>query len=189
MIVRLGTGPRHVPTTVREHLEACHERIRRFVDLARRAAEQAVRETEARAAAEDVVRYFSVAFPLHVADEEESLAPRLRGRSTDLDEALATMAGEHEAHARAVADLVAAARAVFDRPADPVLRRTLGDAAAAAAEHLDPHLSFEERTILPALDRLLDAEVEAAVLDEMRARRSHGRGFVPVPRGVDGTSS
>ena len=64
----------------------CHERIRAFTAMASRLAApgdpgpDAIRDAAAR-----VHRYFAEALPLHAQDEEESLAPRLRGRDPDLD--------------------------------------------------------------------------------------------------------
>ncbi len=56
--------------------------------------------------AADIHRYFSSAFPLHLADEDESLALRLRGASQEVDAALATMSADHEAHISDVRRLV-----------------------------------------------------------------------------------
>src|SRR5688572_13964647 len=62
-------------------LEACHERVRRSLDLLRRLVEhlQTVgHDADARSAAHDVWRYFEMAAPAHHADEERHVLPRLR---------------------------------------------------------------------------------------------------------------
>src|SRR5690242_6505881 len=84
----------------------CHARIRTFLGLARRlAGDDPATETETRDAAAAVERYFTVALPLHVLDEDESLLPRLRGRNADLDLAIALMHGEHLDHKGTIARL------------------------------------------------------------------------------------
>src|SRR5687768_5521196 len=92
MLIQLSTRPRTSAQDLVELLGECHERIRGFVALARRAAtlRHVPADQIARACA-DVERYFSEALPLHVADEEESIAPRLRGLSPEVDDALAVM--------------------------------------------------------------------------------------------------
>ena len=62
-------------------LDACHERVRRSLDLLRRLVEhlQTVgHDADARSAAHDVWRYFEIAAPAHHADEERHVLPRLR---------------------------------------------------------------------------------------------------------------
>src|SRR5262245_23535436 len=98
MLVRIG--PRaSSPEDLVDLLLACHERIRNFTAMARAAAERE------EAVAADVVdacarvqRYFTEALPLHVRDEEESLLPRLQGRSAEVDRALGVMKEQHERH-------------------------------------------------------------------------------------------
>lgn len=61
-------------------LEACHERVHRSLDLLRR-LQQHVQDkgadSDARAAARDVMRYFDQAAPLHHQDEELHVFPPL----------------------------------------------------------------------------------------------------------------
>src|SRR5690606_15926791 len=80
MLIELSTHRRDTPRDLVDLLGECHARIRRFVELAHEAAirmdapvEQVIQ------ACADVERYFVEALPLHVADEEESIAPRLKG--------------------------------------------------------------------------------------------------------------
>src|SRR5512135_3141885 len=80
-------------------LADCHERIRRFsslaVSLSRAPAETPAAELADAAAS--IVRYFTVALPLHEQDEEASLAPRLENRplSDAARTALASLAPDH----------------------------------------------------------------------------------------------
>jgi len=151
----------------------CHARIRQFTALARRLADATDAPPEQVVdAAERVARYFGVALPLHAADEEASLAPRLRGHDADLDRALAVMRDEHDAHDAAVAAVCAVCEALAADPSrHAALAVRLGQAADALAAHFDAHLAAEEAVVVPAARRLLDADARAAVLAEMRARR------------------
>lgn len=155
--------------TVAAALAACHERIRRFAGLAARiAAHPEAPPAERAEAAAAVVRYFTVALPLHAADEDASLAPRLRGRDPAVDAALAQMTAEHAAHAAVLEPVIAACRAIAAAPATtpPSLAADAAALAAAFAAHLD----LEERVIFPAI-AALPAAGQAELRAEMLARR------------------
>src|SRR5687767_9470641 len=103
MLVQLGN--RTVPQDAVELLSGCHDRIRRFLVLARRlATTSSVAESETRVVASQIRRYFAIAFPLHVADEEETIEPRLAGHH--VDGALDQMRTDHVEHAQLVRPLV-----------------------------------------------------------------------------------
>jgi len=71
-------------------LLGCHQRIRHFTQVAFRLAQNPNAPAPDRAdAARSVLRYFQIALPLHEADENESIYPRLRDklRAGDLSEA------------------------------------------------------------------------------------------------------
>lgn len=122
-----------------DQLLACHERIRRFIALAARPDCDA----ESRAA---VIRYFTEALPLHVADEEELIAPLVP---------TGEMHAEHVAHAPLLARLCA------------------GDFTVALelAALFETHLVAEERDVFPLL-RALPADVQVRIVDGIRRRRS-----------------
>ena len=151
----------------------CHQRIREFLTLAHDlAAAQAPPLAEVAVAAGRVRRYFTEALPRHVADEEYSLLPRLRGRSAELDAALAVMRAEHADHEAPVTQLLDLCAELEAAPAQhSALARSLGEVVAALHADLERHLETEERTIFPAVAALPDAERQAVVA-EMRARRS-----------------
>src|SRR5690606_21064266 len=100
-------------------LLACHERIRRFVAMAFATAtrEEAPASDIAEACAR-VRRYFTEALPLHVADEELSVLPRLRGTSAEVDAALATMQEQHARHQPLLGRLLELTEAVGQEPSD-----------------------------------------------------------------------
>jgi hypothetical protein len=116
MLIKLGA--RESGGDVVDALLECHERIRRFAALAVTLAEaRAPGAEEVREAAGQVRRYFLEALPLHVADEDESIVPRLRGRDAEVDAALATMSAEHEGHRAPLAELVSTCAALEAAPA------------------------------------------------------------------------
>lgn len=170
MLLALGRRPAAIELV--DLLGECHTRIRRFLELAGQlATTQAPPEAEVRATAADIRRYFLEAFPLHLADEDEDIAPRLAGTSSEVDAALATMSADHVDHAPAIVRLVELCARL---ELDPTRHATLAPALAAAAHELvaqlSPHLELEERVLFPALQRLTAPERQA-IQDAVRARR------------------
>ena len=102
-----------------EALLLCHQRIREHVALAVRlpgadaAGSDAILDAAARLA-----RYFTVALPLHAADEELSLRPRLEraGDDPEIARAVTAMAAEHVPIHAAAEALVPAWEAVAGEP-------------------------------------------------------------------------
>jgi iron-sulfur cluster repair protein YtfE (RIC family) len=147
-----------------DRLVECHGRIRDVLALAEKIATTPdVPADELRAAAERVRRYLTEALPLHVADEEQELLPRLRGRSVEVDAALATMHGEHHEHDPLVGRMIAACEA-----ADPA---AVGAVVATLAPAMREHLELEEKVVFPAL-RALPIEDQDAIVAAMKARRT-----------------
>ncbi len=168
MLTRLGA--RHPQQrSMRELLLDCHARIRTFCALANRLA-QGAPAPAAREAAGQLHRYFSVALPLHLRDEEQSVRPRLlRLDDPALSAALEAMTSEHLWADPKLAGLV-------DQWS--VIAREATQARCAATEaacvwleaHMSRHLRDEELRIFPALDRLLPEQWDA-IAAEMQARR------------------
>lgn len=153
----------------------CHVRIRTFAGLAVAVAERTdTPPLEVSAACLRVERYFAEALPLHVRDEEESVLPRLRGRSPTVDAALESMHDQHELHVDLVARVLAASAALRSSPRDPAARASLLGVARPLRAVLEPHLVAEEEIIFPALRSLVPAPDQAAIVRELRARRSTG---------------
>ncbi|MEB2311159.1 MAG: hemerythrin domain-containing protein [Sorangiineae bacterium] len=152
----------------------CHARIRRFTALAQGLmTDSSAAPSEISAVAAQVHRYFAVALPLHVQDEEESVLPRLRGRDAVLDQALATM---HTEHQRIDAVLPRLLEAWSELTANPTawgaLRAAQLDRLTELAQLFDAHLAAEEAVVLPALERLLDDDARGEIERELRARRA-----------------
>ena len=153
-------------------LSECHDRIRRFVALAREAATRHdVPADQISRACADVERYFTAALPLHVADEEESIAPRLRGLSSEVDRALDKMEDQHQGHAPKIEALLGVVAEVGRDPSDQDRRRALAGVAADLEVDLEQHLALEESTLFPAVREMLPRETQARVIEELRQRR------------------
>lgn len=171
MVIRLHQA--HVATEdVVDLLRSCHERIRSFTRLAARLA-GAVDATpeDVSDAAHQVRRYFSVALPLHAADEDEDLAPRIRGSDSAIDDALATMAADHRGHVAVVDRVVTVCSDLAREPAHLASRSLELGAIATELEALfAPHLALEERLVFPAIGTL-PADDREAIRSAMRARR------------------
>lgn len=150
-------------------LRGCHERIRRFGALALRLGEPAPADDRA-AAALAVRRYFCEALPLHVADEDESMAPRLRGAGAAVAAALARMSAEHGPIEEAVAAAAPLWAALAAAPEDRALLAAVVAAGARLVPLLFRHIEAEEAELFPALAQL-DEAAQAAMLAEMRGRR------------------
>ena len=153
-------------------LAECHGRIRHFTALACEIAARTEAPSEQIVqACQDVRRYLSEALPLHVADENDSVAPRLRGLAAEVDDALMTMEREHQQHVPRLSALVELLEGVRETPLDLTRRAALGPVARAVADELEAHLVLEERMIFPAVGRLA-RDVQAEIVSELRARRS-----------------
>lgn len=169
MLVQLGQ--RAQPTDLVDLLLECHGRIRRFLGHAHAlASSPAATELDIRHTAEQIVRYFTIAFPLHVADENDSIFPRLAHGDGDLDTALALLRDDHADHA-SIDHLVALCRLVARDPRQlAALAYSLAEATEQLTLELEAHLSLEELLVFPAL-RNLPAADRNAIHTEMRLRR------------------
>jgi len=171
MLIKIGSETN--PSDIVGLLTACHERIRFFIDLAVRLADTTdTPDVDIRDVATRIVRYFSESFPLHVADEEETIIPRLSGRVPVLDSALQAMERDHAEHKPRLESLIGICRALKASPEQlPTLRKPLHDVAAGLGEDFNAHLCEEEKIVLPAISSLLSGEEREVMLGEFRKRR------------------
>jgi len=163
-------GPRSDrPDGVVVRLSECHTRIRRFSALAARLADAGpASDAEIAEAARAVISYFDLALPLHAADEDESIAPRLGPAQASV---LAEMAAQHQRIEWLLDELIPRWRRLATTPADRDADRSqLSDGAARLDAIFDAHLALEEAHVFPAIE-LLPADVQEQILDEMTARR------------------
>lgn len=162
------TGPRDM-------LLACHDRLRYFSELASLLA------TRLDASAEDVSdaarrlrTYFTVALPLHEADEELSLAPRLLSSSKgeSVAESLGLMSEQHGLLHVVLDELVPSWTRLESEPSVlDAIANTLAGESRRLAIVLEVHLALEETTIFPWLEPLPRSERDE-MLAEIRARRT-----------------
>ncbi|HKJ71257.1 MAG TPA: hemerythrin domain-containing protein [Gammaproteobacteria bacterium] len=162
-------------------LRACHGRVEHFAGLALRLADHPLEPVPAepvQQAAGQVLRYFEQAAPLHHADEEQDLLPRLRARlpgppAAELEALLAGLAAEHAALDARWAELRPFLEALRDgRPVSPDAYR---EAAAAFQAAQADHLGRENARILPAAEAHLTAADRAAMGAAMARRRGVGQ--------------
>jgi hemerythrin-like domain-containing protein len=174
--LRLSGAHCAVPGDAVADLLACHDRIRRFVAMAARLADAPSDAPAAQIAetAASVARYFSVALPLHAADEDESIRPRLAAASVSAEvrRRLDVMTAEHEPIEALIVEATPLWQAVAAQPARLVENRRDLDLVAVELEVLfRRHLPPEEEVIFPALHRHLTPLALEAVRAEMRRRR------------------
>lgn len=178
MLVTLGT--RASPTTPLTWLSDCHERIRRFGELLERVASDATLALPERAeASRQAARYFHEALPLHVADEEESVLPRLRGVDAAVDAALDDMVRQHLEHGPLLREVLELAGQLATTPSDEAARAALAPLAARLRLELEEHLILEERRWFPLVAAWSAAE-QQDVARELRQRRE--RALAPPAR-------
>jgi iron-sulfur cluster repair protein YtfE (RIC family) len=170
----INIGPLKEPSDIVDLMLECHERIRSFAGLACRLARaDGASHDEIRDAAGRVSRYFSEALPLHVADEEQSVIPRLAGKSPQLDAALQEMHGDHLDHEAKLQSLLETCNTLKASPEMlDDLRETLLDTASRLETAFATHLMQEEELIFPAIRSLVTQEQQAMMLTELRARRT-----------------
>jgi hemerythrin-like domain-containing protein len=172
MLIQIGSS-KAVPDIVDLLLE-CHQRIRYFVGLASRLAHTSdASHDEIRDAAARITRYFSEALPLHVADEEQSVLPRLSSRTPELDATLESMHREHLEHEPQLNALLELCGTLQASPETlDELRGSFQRVASILEKALSAHLEQEEQIILPAIRTCLSSEEQATMLTELRARRN-----------------
>ena len=158
-----------------EMLDACHDRVRRSLDLLCRLRAYLPAsgcDDSARQAARDVLRYFDIAAPLHHEDEELHVFPPLLAACHD-ERVVALVRQLQRDHVR-MAERWVAARGALQALADGVLQAFAPEHEAAFARFIDcyaDHLRHEDDTIYPAACAVLDAQAQQAMGHEMAARR------------------
>lgn len=169
----LQVGKRSAAPGVAELLLECHERIRKFLGMARALATAAgAPPEEIRSVAAQVRRYFVESLPLHVQDEHDEILPRLTGTDPEVDRALATMDAEHAEHEPLIARLVELCDELARDPGQvTALAGELGPLADRLTAEMTRHLEAEERVIIPAVRKLPSGDRDA-VLVAMRERRA-----------------
>ncbi len=165
------------PEDALDLLTGCHQRIRYFTAAAIKLAHaQGASPEDIRQAAAGVHRYYSVSLPLHEADEELTLRPRLDAVGSErVRHALAAMHDQHQAIDELIERLLPLVMLVERNP------DTLHDVGTeicsitkALDEAFSAHLQLEEEVIFPSIRESLSDDDRAAMLAEMRTRRQQG---------------
>jgi len=170
-----GTGE-PAATSPQELLQGCHARIRHYVQLGRTlATTRGVAEAEVADAAAAIYRYFNLALPMHEADEDETIYPRICSAQPAgglvLDAAKA-MVEQHRAINELTVELLELC-ATLDRTPTRLtqLAPELDHVTRALEQVFGAHLLLEETVIIPALTDLFPPEVITEMLNEMNDRR------------------
>jgi len=156
-------------------LVACHTRIRSFTQTALRlsqAGRAPVNEIADAAAA--VHRYFTVALPLHVQDEDISLAERLAPVATEaVLEDLVLLAGQHREIEALVDELVPQWHALMNEPRRLAkMAPSLQEDTMRLDELFQEHLALEEQRVFPASKTLMTIPEQLALAKDIRDRRA-----------------
>jgi len=171
------------PSSPLEMLQACHARVRHFMQLSRTLAEASgVPRREIAAAAAAVFAYFSHALPPHEADENESLFPRLQSALPPgalVREAAETMVEQHKAIDELAAELLSLCDSLRRHPELlPSLARRLQHVTGALDQIFAAHFQLEETVIFPALQQLLTAAQLEEMAREMQLRQRPPAGAI-----------
>lgn len=153
-----------------ELLCACHGKIRRFATLCERLAAHTTAQgadEEARSAASAILRYFTVAVPLHHDDEDQDLFPALRELRDD--SLMATMRALEQEHGELEA-LWEQVRPWLEG-VQQGSARAAPEAMAQLASRYRDHIDREEREVFGCAARL-----PAPVLREIGERMARRRG-------------
>jgi iron-sulfur cluster repair protein YtfE (RIC family) len=172
---QVGVAPAPQPKCCGHHdafaiLHDCHEhileRLGRLETLGRELDGAPALEERHLAVLADVLTFLDTAVPIHSADEEQTLFPRLR-------EAMASLPGRtpmdclEQEHVQHQSLLIALKRAVVKR--DVV---ATAQAALSIVKEYREHISKEEQVLFPwARETLTDRVVVEAMTQQMRQRR------------------
>ena len=158
-----------------ELLDACHDRVRRSLDLLRRLRDylrQQDCDDSARQAARDVLRYFDIAAPLHHEDEELHVFPPLLAQTGDAP--LAALVRQLQRDHVLMAERWAAARGALQELAEGLIPAFTPAHEAAFERFADcyaDHLRHEDDSVYPAARALLGPQDQQAMGREMALRR------------------
>ncbi len=166
-----------------EMLLGCHARTRHFMQLSRTLADaESAPHQEIAQAATSILRHFSDALPLHEADENESLFPRLHAALPPgglVREAAETMVEQHKAIHELVTELLPLCASLGRQPGRlPFLSHRLDHVTQALNQIFAAHLCLEETVVFPAITEWLSPAQIKEMSREMHARRRPARGTI-----------
>lgn len=178
MFNQISPSSRHPATEdAVDLLVGCHQRIRHFTGVAVRLAHaQGATLDEVSQAAGSVHRYYSVSLPLHEADEEQTLRPRLNAVGDErVQHALRAMSDQHLAIDELLERLLPLLVMVRNNPETlPAAGSEMCSLTKALDEIFGAHLQMEEEVIFPPIRSALPESAQGEMLQEMQARRKQG---------------
>ncbi len=167
-------SPQSQPEDAVDLLTGCHDRIRHFTGAAVRLAHaQGATAEDISLTAGRVHRYYAVSLPLHEADEEDTLRPRLAVIADEkISHALAAMHEQHQAIDELLERLLPLLVLVQSNPENlHAVAAEMCSITRALDEIFRAHLQMEEEVIFPAIRASLHEGAREEMLGEMRARR------------------
>jgi hemerythrin-like domain-containing protein len=177
MAVQIGAKPDSGFEDPIGMLTDCHRRIEHFVDVlclvVERAQHRALNDEETKAI-EAALEYFRVGGARHNADEEESLFPRLGGRTGE--ESVAELEGlkqDHEVAGGLHSEVECLYhRWIADRTLDAADWLALSVATGKLKALYAAHIQVEERVVFPRAAKTLDEETLQLIGEEFKNRRA-----------------
>jgi iron-sulfur cluster repair protein YtfE (RIC family) len=169
--------PEKKTETALDLLVGCHDRIRNFTSVVRKLAHsEGATPDEISTAAASAHRYFTVALPLHEADEEESLRPRLMvAGNAEVRAAVDAMTHQHHGIDGVIERLIPVLVLLAHNPGKlPEIHGELCSLSNALGEMFQGHLELEEKVLFPAIETILKPEEQSGILNEIKARRKQG---------------
>ncbi|HLV80154.1 MAG TPA: hemerythrin domain-containing protein [Chthonomonadaceae bacterium] len=179
MPIQIGARTGHTFGEPLGLLSDCHRRIEKFLDQLLQVAEQAQGGPltgPQREALDTALRYFHKAAPLHTADEESSLFPRMRATgdpaAAEAFAALDMLEADHRAAAADHAEVDTLGQewlleGCLPHAETQQLIQTLQRLKALYARHI----AVEDRQVFPLAGRLLSEDTLRTVGREMAMRR------------------
>jgi iron-sulfur cluster repair protein YtfE (RIC family) len=130
---------------------------------------------QVQSAAEAAHRYFTVALPMHEADENESLHPRLK-RAVPVGDlagpAADAMVDQHHAIDELLERLLPLLQLLERNPAkQPEVAGEMCSITSRLDELFREHLELEEKVVFPAISASLTEADRQSLVAEMQARR------------------
>ena len=164
-------------------LSDCHRRVEMFMDSLQNVANRADHELteDTRRALDLALRYFREAAPKHMADEEDSLFPRLRKiNDPELQAALCRL-DELEADHRWAEPLHAKVEQLGNQylaegRLSPDDARGFRDTVDRLQHMYRRHIKLEDHEVFPIASKLLTADLKQQIAREMENRRGLGSG-------------
>lgn len=158
-------------------LSACHDRVQRSLDLLGRLVEHVDlhgHDASSRSAAADVLRYFTLAAPLHHQDEELHLFPLLLAHgSAEMVTQVERLQHDHAQMESLWRGIEPALRAWSSGVTTP-LTSPQRDAIQVFRALYPPHIALEESSVFPQAFALLGPQASSDAGREMQSRRGVG---------------